>query len=187
MAYRRRAGHYSAWHVNQTIQVTFTWNSLMGAYDLKFDNVNGDSNWKKVLGITEWIKKTFPYGERDWDEESKVWAIDPKHFNPIKCVLNGLGSPFNVVIVEKPVGGPAIKFTPMSVYFDIFKTCSGEDISSYSEADFNKAKRIYFKTSMKIHPDKGGDTAKASEFNEAWDVIKERHFKIQRVMAQMEI
>jgi len=186
MAYRRNYHSYNNWQVRSRVNVTFAWNSLVGAYDLKFENIKGDENWMKLKGILAWIKLTIPYGERDYDDVEKIWTIHEKYFDSIKNVLNNLGPEFSVTCVEKPIGSPAVTFTPMSVYFDIFKSASGEDISSYGEADFSKAKRIYFRTSMKIHPDKGGDHRIAADFNEAWDVIKERHFKIQRVMAQME-
>jgi hypothetical protein len=31
---------------------------------------------------------------------------------------------------------------------------------------------------MRLHPDRGGNAQKMAEFNECWDIIKERHFKL---------
>jgi hypothetical protein len=184
MAYNRQY-RSNSWN-NKQVQVTLAWNSLVGAYDLKFDSVYGDQNWTKLKAIIAWIKMTIPYGERDYDEVSKIWTIHEKYFAQMRDVLNNIGSEFNVTCVEKPVGSPAVTFTPIEVYFDIFKQASGEDIRSFNEADFNKAKKIYFRTAMRLHPDRGGDAKQMTDFNHAWDVLKERHFKIQRVMAQME-
>ena len=151
MAYRR------SWHQSRTVNVTLSWNTLVGAYDLKFDHVYGDENWGKLKAILSWIKMTIPYGERDYDEVSKIWTIHEKYFTQLRDVLNNIGSEFNVTCVERPIGGPAISFVPLTTYFDIFKNASGTDISKYTESEFNQAKKIYFKTSMRIHPDKGGD------------------------------
>lgn len=185
MAYRRRYGHQYGWQNNKQVQATLAWNSLVGAYDLKFDQVYGDENWGKLKGIIAWIKMTIPYGERDYDDVSRIWTIHEKYFNQLRDILNTMGSDFNVTCVERPIGGPAVTFTPLEVYFDIFKSASGEDIKSFSEADFARAKKIYFRTAMRLHPDHGGDAALMTQFNMAWDAIKERHFKQVKVMAQV--
>jgi hypothetical protein len=184
MAYRRQ-WHASSWQSNKPVIVTLSWNSLVGAYDLKFDQIYGDEKWGKVKGIIAWLKKTVPYGERDYDDVTKVWTVHEKYFTVLRDIINAMGAEFTVTIVEKPIGGPAIKFTPLDTYFKIFEYSSGVDISSYPESEFNQAKKIYFRTVMKLHPDKGGDPVEMSNFNIAWDAIKERHFKIKRVMEQI--
>lgn len=186
MSYRRR----SAWHYNQndnnSVQVTLAWNSLVGAYDLKFDSIHGDAKWQKVKSIIAWLKMTIPYGERDYDDLSKVWTIHEKYFSQLRDILNAIGSEFNVTFAEKPLGGSTVKFTPIEIYCDIFKSASGVDIKTFSEADFNQAKKLYLKTAMRLHPDHGGDAELMRDFNEAWDVLKERHFKQVRVMEQVQ-
>lgn len=186
MAYRRRNQWHNSWNENKPANITFAWNSLVGAYDLHFDQVYGDAKWEKIKGILAWIKTTIPYGERDYDDVSKVWTIHEKYFNNIKMVLNSLGADYNVTVVERPIGGPAITFTPIDTYFKIFESASGIDISKLTIDDFNQAKKIYFKTAMRLHPDHGGDAKLMTDFNHAWDVLKERHFKIQRVMEQVQ-
>jgi hypothetical protein len=184
MAYKRQ-WHSSSWDRNSKPgTVTLSWNSLVGAYDLKFENAYGDEKWGKVKGIIAWIKQTIPYGERDYDDVTKVWTIHEKYFTLLREIIQAVGSEFTVTVVERPAGGPAIKFTPLDTYFTIFKNAAGVDITAYSEDQFSQARKIYFKTAMRIHPDKGGDPATMRDFNEAWDIIKERHFKIQRVMEQ---
>lgn len=185
MAYRRPYRTYNNYSSNKPVNVTLAWNTLVGAYDLKFEQIYGDEKWGKVKAIIAWIKMTIPYGERDYDDVTKVWTVHEKYFTQLRDILNASGAEFTVTIVEKPIGGPAVKFTPIDTYFKIFEAASGTDISHYSEAEFATAKKIYFRTAMRIHPDRGGDPIKMSEFNDAWDVLKERHFKIAKVvMAQ---
>lgn len=186
MSYRRSWRGNSNWHDNKQVQVTLAWNTLVGAYDLKFNQIYGDEKWGKVKGIIAWIKMTIPYGERDYDDQSKIWTIHEKYFTQLRDILNTMGSEFSVTCVEKPIGGPAIKFTPIDIYFDIFKNASGVDIKNLGEADFTQAKRIYFKAAMRLHPDHGGSAEQMRDFNEAWDVLKERHFKQVRVMEQVQ-
>lgn len=191
MAYRRSSGNYNSW-ANKAVNVTLAWNSLVGAYDLKFDEIRGNEKWGKVKSIIAWIKMTIPYGERDYDDEHKIWTIHEKYFTQLRDILMAIGSEFNVTVVERPAGGaPTVAFTPLSVYFDIFKDTSGTDISAYAEDRFNEAKRIYFKTSMRIHPDRNPNdpdaASKMSAFNAAWDGIKERHFKQAKIMSQIEV
>lgn len=185
MAYRRNVGYHSNWNSSKPVNVTLAWNTLVGAYDLKFEQIYGDEKWGKVKAIIAWIKMTIPYGERDYDDVSKIWTVHEKYFTQLRDILNASGAEFNVTIVERPIGGPAVTFTPIDVYFKVFETASGVDISKLSESEFNQAKKIYFRTAMKLHPDKGGDLAKMTEFNWAWDVIKERHFKQVKVMSQI--
>ena len=186
MAYRRSYGYRHSWDQHKQVQVTLAWNSLVGAYDLKFDSLHGDENWNKLKAIIAWIKMTIPYGERDYDEISKIWTIHEKYFDQLKAILSTIGTEFNFTFVEKPVGGPAIKFTPIDIYFDIFKNASGVDIKTFGADDFAKVKKIYFKTALKLHPDHGGSAEQMRDFNEAWDVLKERHFKQIRVMEQVQ-
>ena len=186
MAYTRRTS-YRNWYNNdhKPVQVSLAWNTLVGAYDLKFDHVYGDEKWGKLKGIIAWIKMTIPYGERDYDDVSHIWTIHEKYFNQLRDILNAVGPDFVVTCVEKPVGSPAVTFTPLDVYFDIFRDSSGEDIRQYPVDDFAKAKKIYFRTAMRLHPDKGGDSQKMTQFNMAWDAIKERHFKQVKTMSQI--
>lgn len=174
---------------NRPCAVTLSWNSLVGAYDLKFDQISGGEKWGKVKGIIAWIKQTIPYGERDYDDVTHVWTIHEKYFTLLRDVIQAIGPEFTITVVEKPLGGPSVKFTPLDTYFTIFKEASGVDITSYPEDQFGQAKKIYFKTAMRLHPDRNNGSEAAaqqmSEFNVAWEVIKERHFKIQRVMEQV--
>jgi len=186
MTYRRQ-WRSSSWNQNKQVHVTLAWNTLVGAYDLKFDQIYGNENWTKLKAIIAWIKLTIPYGERDYDEVSKIWTIHEKYFQQMRDVLQNVGPEFIVTCVEKPANMPQVAFTPIETYFNIFKQASGEDISKLTEADFSQARKIYLRTSMKIHPDKGGDPTQAAAFNEAWDILKERHFKqVRIVMSLME-
>lgn len=185
MAYRRSWRGNANWNDNKSVQVTLAWNSLVGAYDLKFDSIYGEAKWQKVKSIIAWLKMTIPYGERDYDDITKIWTIHEKYFTQLRDILNAVGSEFNVTCVEKPAGSSTVKFTPIEIYFDIFKSASGVDIKNLGEDDFASAKKIYFRTAMRLHPDKGGDPALMRDFNEAWDVLKERHFKQVRVMEQV--
>jgi len=160
---------------------------MVGAYDLKFDRIG--IHWDKVKSIIAWIKMTVPVGERDYDDINKVWTIAEKFYPMLKEVLDTMGGGyFDISVIEKPLGGASVSFVATSTYLEKFKQHSNVDISKYGEDRFNEAKKIYFKTALNLHPDRHPDDPEAgnkmSDFNEAWTMIKERHFKIVQQMEQ---
>jgi hypothetical protein len=168
------------------VNVNLSWSTLVGAYELKFDNAF--NQWDKVQAIISWIKMTIPAGlERDYDPDTKVWTIHEKWFNDLKKVLETV-SEFNFNIFEKPTnnGQGQTKFVPLKVYTDLFQFATNQDVM---QMEFKDAQRAYRLAAMRMHPDRHPEDESAglrmSEFNEAWDVIKERHFKIAKQMEQV--
>jgi hypothetical protein len=167
--------------------VTLAWSQTIGAYELKFDNAF--NQWDKVKSVIEWIKMTIPAGyERDYDENTKVWTIHEKYFQTLKNVIE-LISEFNTTIFEKPENNQQfgqVKYVPLKEYTDLFKYVTNEDVT---QLEFKQAQKVYRIAAMRMHPDKNPTDLNAgqkmSEFNEAWDVIKEKHFKIIRTMEQV--
>ena len=177
MAYRTR-------YQGGQVKVTLSWSSMIGAYNLKFDNAY--SNFTKVKAVIAWIKMTIPSNERDYDPDTYEWVIHEKYFVMLRDVIKGVGD-FDATFFEKPEGSSQIKFVPLDEYMKLFTYVTGQELA---KLEFKEAQRAYRLAAMKMHPDRHPDNPNAgqrmSEFNEAWDVIKERHFGIVKTMEQVQ-
>jgi hypothetical protein len=168
------------------VTVSLSWSTTIGAYELKFDNAF--NQWDKVQAIIAWIKMTVPSSERDYDPDTKIWTLHEKFFTFLKGVLDTVDD-FDTSVFEKPDASSygQTKFVPLDEYTNLFKFVTGMDIKTM---EFKDAQKVYRIHAMRMHPDKNPDDAssgqKMAEFNEAWDVIKERHYKIVRVMEQVQ-
>ena len=178
MAYRRN------WRYNphHQVEVSLYWSQITGCYALKFDRIDG--KWNSVQAIITWLKLTVPSGEREYDDVNKVWFVHEKFFDTIKGVIEANPN-FNCKVVEKPVGSSTVQFVPTETYIAKFKELTGEDIMA---TEYTVALKVYRKASLRLHPDRnGGDGSKMSELNQAWDAIKDKHFKIAKpVMEQVQ-
>lgn len=171
MAYRR-----SSWSYNGPVKVSFHWSNLVGCYALKFESIG--NHWDSVKGVIDWLKLTVPSGEREYDDVDKTWFVHEKFFKVIKEVIEA-NPDFICTILEKPENIPAVTFVPVENYIAKFKELTGEDITSL---EYEKALKLYRRNSLRLHPDRnGGDGSKMSELNQAWDIIKERHYKVAKV------
>ena len=174
-------GYSRNWrHSNKPVTVTFRWVTMVGCYALKFDNIG--SHWDSVKGIVVWLKATVPSGEREYDDIEKVWYVHEKHFTVIKGVIEATPD-FECTIFEKPPysGGPQVQFVPLDTYIATFEKITGLNISTLEYAIALKRYRMF---ALKLHPDRNPDNSQAAtdmrDLNEAWDVIKEKHFKIEK-------
>jgi hypothetical protein len=178
MSYHRRS------YQGGTVKVSLSWSSMIGAYELKFDNAYGD--WNKVKAVIAWIKMTIPSNERDYDSDTYVWTIHEKYFVMLRDVIQAVHE-FNFSVFEKPEGSSQVKFVSLDEYTKLFHYVTNQKIE---DLEFKEAQRAYRLAAMRMHPDRHPEDstagAKMSEFNEAWDIIKERYYKIMRSMEQVQ-
>jgi len=166
------------------VNVSLSWSTMIGAYNLKFDNAYGD--FDKVKAVITWIKMTIPSNERDYDPDTYEWTIHEKYFQTLKDVIEGI-SGFNFSYFEKPLGNSQTKFVPLDEYTKLFQYVTNQDAT---QLEYKDALRAYRLAALRMHPDRHPEDPSAgqkmSEFNEAWNVIKERHFKIVKVMEHVQ-
>ena len=175
MGYRRQWRYDE----NKNVDVTLRWAMTSGCYEFKFDNIGGSANWNMVAGVIIWLKATVPSGDREYDDVTKTWYVDQKWFDIIKGVVEA-NPKFNCNIFEKPAGGPAVKFVPTETYIARFNEITGTDLDSLQ---YEAALKIYRRNALALHPDRNPNNSevalKMRDLNEAWAVIKVKHYKIE--------
>lgn len=161
---------------NSATKVDLHWSQKAGAYSLHFHNMYHFNESRVFMNTI----KTLPWGEYEYDDTTKTWFFHEKILGQIQALFSAIESTniFDVDFIPKP-DNQAFQTTFVSIdtYLDKFKQYSGEDIRGM---DYNAAKKLYRRTCMKMHPDRGGDTALMSDMNEAWLHIEETHFKIKK-------
>lgn len=176
--------HGNNWRRNRgPTKVSFTWNQLVGIYDLKFHDTN---NWDDIQAVISFLK-TIPYGERDYDSVTKVWGIKEPYFAQIKMLLEHVRN-FEVTIVEKPenvnTGGfLGLDSTPIDKYIKTYEEVTGVKLSDYDDA-----KKSYRRACLRLHPDRNPDNETVAEqmsrLNEAWSQLEVRYFKMKEFAQQ---
>lgn len=170
MAYRRR--YDPDWKSKQgPTRVTIHWSESAGAYAIKWHDTN---HWDQMTICRNYIMN-FPYGEREYDGDTKTWYLIEKHTAGLKTMIELTPQWFTLDYIEKPIGVQTVKFIPMDVHLDNFKTLTGFDIRNQ---EYKDAKKVYFRACMKLHPDiNQGDATQMTELNVAWAAIEKEHYK----------
>ncbi len=178
--------YYRSYKYGGNVKVSLIWNSTLQMYELQFNNIGG--NWDTVKKILDILKSTIPAGERDYDTINKTWYLHEQHGLTFKILLEHTPQ-FDFTFVEKSVSSniPSISNLPsVNNMLAIFKNISTVDISNEveyprNEDGFRKAKKIYYRTCMLLHPDKNPDdnniAARMSKFNANWDNLQIYYFK----------
>lgn len=176
--YKRR----TQWRdTSQPTRVFLHWSNKTGGYTLKWENTN---HWNEMQPFISYLK-TLPWGEYEYDVDTKTWGFTEKYLPQIQAMFDTL-KPANVFDVDfqgKPDNQTNFaSFISIDVYLDKFKNITGEDIKN---KEYNLAKKDYRRACMRLHPDKGGDPKVMSELNECWLHIEQTHFKINKTMEQV--
>jgi hypothetical protein len=174
--YRRK----SAWsnsaysYSPSTTKVTIHWSNKSAAFAIKFCDTK---HWNEMQIAIQYIKN-FPYGERDYDPENKVWFLVEKHIPGLKTILEALPQYFEIDYQEKPTNQTNTHtFVPIDVWIEKFKSLTTFDVK---DMEYSKAKMIYRKFCKVYHPDLNpqDDTKKLmSDLNECWNALELNHYK----------
>lgn len=178
MVYRRNSFNYR--DKNAPTKVYLHWSMSSGSYSLKYEDTR---HFGEMMAVNS-IIKTFPWGEWEYDLQTKVWYFAEKYLNKVKDALDVMHQAgiFDVDFQDKPTGQTNFAtFVPVEVYLKKFATLTGVDIS---KQEHKQAKREYFKACMRLHPDHGGSDRDMTELNESWYHIETSHFKINKEMSQ---
>lgn len=162
-------------------RVTLYWNNTLGMYSLKWADTH---NWDKMQECIRIIKQTIPGTERDYSgPPENTWYIHEKHAAVLKVLLENIRE-FDFEFIAKPEGQTnTVKYTPTDIYIAKFKELTGADVNGM---EFSTAKKLYFRASMKYHPDRNnGDSSKMYELNTAWDGLQIQHFKVKQLVTEM--
>lgn len=185
--YNQRRRHLYDDYTGNKTKVSFTWNALIGAYDLKFQDTK---NWSDIQGVITFVKGTIPAHERDYDSVTKVWGIPEQYFENISLLLKGINK-FDVNIIEKPKGSTSqATFVPVSKFITTFESLTEAKLqeSNGNWIKYDEAKRIYRRACLSLHPDRNPNdfsmASKMSQLNQAWTELEIRHFKVREVAGQ---
>jgi len=166
----RRYG-WAAAKNNDPTTVTIHWSQKSSAFAIKFQDTK---HWNEMQIALAYIKN-FPYGERDYDPENKIWFLVEQHVPGLKTILENLPQYFSVDFIDKPTGGTNHgTFVPIDTWIEKFTSLTGQVIKGI---EYGEAKRVYRKWQLKNHPDVGGDPRVASAVNECWSQLELNLYK----------
>jgi DnaJ domain len=182
MGYKRRSWQYS----NPT-KVQLHWSNKSSAYSLKFLDT---SHWTEMqIFIT--LLNSYPYGDREYDPDNKIWYFMEKYLPEIQALFELLSPQkvFDVDFIEKPTGQAFVgTFVSNDTFFKTFNSLTGQDIKGL---DYTEAKKVYRRVCLLFHPDRHkGDleiSKKMSSINEAWNMLEQNFYKTRKEMEAMEI
>jgi len=169
MHYRRRT------NINYPTQVLLHWSQKANAYSLKWQDTH---HWTEMQIFITYLK-SLPYGDYEYDPDNKTWFFMEKYLKNIQDMFTALSptNSFDVDFQEKPTNTFSGKFVSIDTYIDKFKQLAGEDIRGL---EYDKAKKVYRRTCMRLHPDRGGNANDMSSLNEAWLHIEQTHYKVRK-------
>jgi hypothetical protein len=107
------------------------------------------------------LKAEIPHAYRKWGPTiglDKVWLVDPSHIDDLVFVCERF---FEVNVVDTQPEVVAIATPTGDAYGRMLRLASPAIV-----------KKVYRLIAQEIHPDRGGDPAKMTELNLAWDEIR---------------
>ena len=139
-------------------QIRIWWDASVSAYRLT-------SPYNKEL--VDSLKAFIPISDRSYDPSSKIWTITERMLTPTTGVLQKLKLPF--VLITRQQAEAAATSSPT--------TTRGlplpEAIQKFlSIMPYDSIKKAYLHASMQLHPDRGGDMARYTEFNSLWQRLE---------------
>lgn len=99
--------------------------------------------------------------------DSNAWVLDESSLSDIEAFL--ARNNINVRREEKPNFVPPVIAPRGPDYWAVFRALTGLGAGKPLMAD---AKRAYRLAAARLHPDRGGDSAKMCDLNVAWDNIQ---------------
>lgn len=120
--------------------------------------------------FTEMLKQLIPYGEYQFNRDTKVWTFLEKYLHPIKALVDKTFGPSITIdraSQEKASQPPAIKTAPIdNVILQFFKLLP-----------YDAVRKAYQLGAFTHHPDRGGDMGKMTDLNSCWQRIEQEFFK----------
>jgi hypothetical protein len=173
MPYRRRPSWLDS--SPTTTKVSIHWSSKSSAFAIKFSDTK---NWNQMQILIQYLKN-IPYGERDYDPETKVWFLIEKYIEPFKEMVSLMNQFFSLDFTPKPTEqtNQAV-FIPVDVYLDKFKNLTGHDIKGI---EYPVARKQYLRWLMINHPDKKPENhILVRDVNECWSALELNYFKTKK-------
>ena len=159
------------------LTVNFLWDQLSGAYKFNFSQPQNDRHWSVLKMVVDLIKNKIPYGERDYDDVTKIWYLSESNYQWLFDFLVQLpGVTLNTA--KKPEGQTTTtQFIPVEVSIGTLEKLSG---LTFKGLDKPSAIKMYRKAAMQLHPDRHPDDpeagARMSQFNASWQKLQEQGY-----------
>jgi hypothetical protein len=114
------------------------------------------------------LKSFIPVSDRSYDPATKIWTFVERQYTPLLSLLAKLNCTPQVMSKQQveqaaqqtsqQAGTAAVRVKPLdSVLIEFVRLLP-----------YDAARTAYRKAAMELHPDKGGDPAKAASLNDAW-------------------
>lgn len=167
-------------------EASFVYDGTIDAYNLTM-NINWKNKDQKAF--IDYIK-LIPASDRAYNNVTRVWTIDPKHYQFVAIPLQTFFHPVFLYTKEQyeeqqrewaHAANPPIPVDQYKMAFiSILRSVNILDGSMGIPDDFAAANKLYRKACMYLHPDRNSDPGAAesmSKLNEAWAVIKKENYK----------
>lgn len=121
------------------------------------------------------IKGFIPISARSYDSPSKIWTFTEQYYQPLIDLLTKLGikpvalSRQQVETAQQSSPNGAVKGKPLP---DL-------TLEFIRNMGFDAVQKAYRHAAMINHPDRGGDMAKMSEINAAWERLQKEVFNVK--------
>lgn len=125
--------------------------------------------------FVELIKMSIPIGQRDYDENTKIWTFTEEHFEKMRDVAKMIWKlPGEVVIESKQDAEDAEAKKRAEAATHVHKAPIASVLNDFLMLLPNDALvAAYRRAAMELHPDKqGGSSEKMSHLNTLWERIK---------------
>lgn len=139
-------------------QIRIWWDASVAAYRLT-------SPYNKEL--VDSLKAFIPVSDRSYDPASKIWTITERMYQPVIGVLQKLKLTFTAITKQQAEQASqsspaATKGLPLADALMRFITL----------LPYDSAKKAYLHASMQLHPDRGGNMDRYTEFNSIWQRLE---------------
>lgn len=146
-----------------TGQIRIWWDASVQAYRLT-------SPYNKEL--VDSLKAFIPISDRSYDPASKIWTITERMLTPTTGVLQKLKLPF--VLITRQQAEQASSSSPTTTR----GLPIADAIQKFLEImPYESMRKAYLHASMQLHPDKGGNMDRFTEFNSLWQRLEKEVWK----------
>jgi hypothetical protein len=160
--YQRTTVIFDINHMPPVTNVRVWWDASVSAYRVSFP-------YNKEL--VEFLGKQIPVSDRHWDSQTNIWTCVERTLTPLLAFFKLLGVTANVITRQQMEQQAAQQQARGSITAQRVKPLDTVLCEFMRLLPYTAAQTAYRKAAMELHPDRGGDAAKAAALNDSWSRI----------------